>query len=231
MKKVVFLLISFFMIVSFAMAKGTYTTQSGIEMDKDNYKRLCEIYSKGYIETLTIDEYNTLMEDNLEHVQKVTHTPTRGDFYGDLYKEISIVKNGSLVTLTAYWDAIPAVNSYDVIAIRRGSGVSTSNHNFKQIYKSGGNYYTIYNGNYQSFTNGYGYSALLHSGTDQEYVMTFKVSGSGYVFGSYQHATSNVTLNQSKNYTLSSSGYGGVILFDSSVASYYDAMYGVDLYF
>lgn len=44
---------------------------------------------------------------------------------------------------------------------------------------------------------------------------------------SYQHAQSSVTLNESLNYDFSTSGYGGAIKFNSSVASKYDQMGGV----
>ena len=48
-------------------------------------------------------------------------------------------------------------------------------------------------------------------------------------YGTYQHATSDVTLSQSKNYSISSSGLGGVLAFANSVIGYYDGMQGVDI--
>lgn len=47
------------------------------------------------------------------------------------------------------------------------------------------------------------------------------------VYGTYQHATSDLTLSQSQNYTFSSSGLGGVLKFANSVSSKYDGMKGV----
>ena len=49
------------------------------------------------------------------------------------------------------------------------------------------------------------------------------------IHGTYQHAQSNVTLSESKKYTFSSTGLGGVLSFDSSVKSKYDGMRGVTL--
>lgn len=47
------------------------------------------------------------------------------------------------------------------------------------------------------------------------------------VYGTYQHATSDLTLSQSQNYTFSSSGLGSVLKFANSVSSKYDGMKGV----
>ena len=237
MKKIFITILLLFssVIPYYVLAKGNYMTQNGVLMDASNYEKLCEIYSKGYVETLTIDEYKNLINDNFKNVKKVTYDfgnvkdPLRSQYYNGHDKTISIVKNGSYITLLAKWKSIPSVFSYDVIAVRLSGVTLNGSFTFKQVYKSGGTYYTIYNGNNQTFSNGFGSSALLHSGTDQQYSLTFKVTGTGTVYGSYQHATSTVTLNQSKNYTISSSGLGGVINFASSVIGYYDGTPGVDL--
>lgn len=236
MKKIIILLFLIFIIAPQAVkAKEIYITQNGVSMDRTNYEVLCKNYSKSYVETLTTNEYIELTNGNMKDIQKVTYDYkivnmfARGSFYSETNKSISIVKNGKYITVLAKWINPPAVNSYDVIAVRL-SGVSLNGgFTFKQVYKSGGTYYTLYNGNNQTFINGFGSSALLHSGSDQEYSLTFKVSGTGTVYGSYQHAITSVTLAQSKNYTISSSGLGGVINFASSVVGYYDAMPGVNL--
>ena len=44
---------------------------------------------------------------------------------------------------------------------------------------------------------------------------------------SYQHATSNTTLAQSKSYTLAENGKNGVILFTGNIGEKYDNMPGV----
>lgn len=41
-------------------AKEKYTTQNGITMETKLYNELCSIYSEGYIETLTTEEFNNL---------------------------------------------------------------------------------------------------------------------------------------------------------------------------
>ena len=42
------------------------------------------------------------------------------------------------------------------------------------------------------------------------------------VYGSYQHSVDDISLAKSKKYTISASGMGKVIKFNSSVASSYD---------
>ena len=172
-------------------------------------------------------------KNGLSNITKETYIEgnsfSKGPYYSTGSKSVSLVKNGSYITLLGSWIVVPNTKSYDVIAVRL-SGVSLDgSYSFKQSYIYGGNYNVIYNGNNQSFSNGFGSSAKLQNGTNQEYSLTFKVSGSGTVYGSYQHAVSSVTLNQSKDYTISSSGFGGVINFSSSVSGYYDGMTGVNL--
>lgn len=48
------------------------------------------------------------------------------------------------------------------------------------------------------------------------------------MYGTYQHATSKVTLSQSQDYSFGSGGLGNILKFDSSVKSKYDGMQGVN---
>ena len=72
-----------------------------------------------------------------------------------------------------------------------------------------------------------GVSFKLSTYSNLESSITFYINGTGLLYSSYQHATSSVTLNQSKNYTISSLGYGNTTLFANSVAGKYDGMAGV----
>lgn len=87
--------------------------------------------------------------------------------------------------------------------------------------------------NTEVFDNGIGTSMNVVNDVTSGLHMTLLVEGNpletGYVSfrGSYQHATSSVTLAQLQNYTLSSNGLVGVINFNSSVRNKYDAMQGV----
>ena len=69
----------------------------------------------------------------------------------------------------------------------------------------------------------------VKNGSSLELSLTFMVSGSGTIYGSYQHASTTATLEESKKYTISHLGYGKVIKFNDNVKKKYDAMTGVDL--
>ena len=154
---------------------------------------------------------------------------TRGSYFSSNAKSVYLIKNGNYITMIGTWKAIPNIKSYDVIAVRFQGVTLNGGYTFRQTYVSGGSFHVIYNGNNQTFYNGIGSSALLQNGSSQEYSLTFRVNGSGTVYGSYQHATTHVSLNQSKNYTISSSGLGGVIKFAGSLNNYYDGMPGVSI--
>ena len=49
------------------------------------------------------------------------------------------------------------------------------------------------------------------------------------MFGSYQHATSAITLNESRNYNFHINGYGNVFQFGTTGLEVYDGMAGVDI--
>lgn len=72
-------------------------------------------------------------------------------------------------------------------------------------------------------------SFQLKDGTSQEAWIRFKYKGSGYIYGSYQHAAKSATLAESRKYTFSPYGKGGVFDFESSVSDKYDAMGGVEM--
>ena len=47
-------------------------------------------------------------------------------------------------------------------------------------------------------------------------------------YGTYQHATKNVTLAQSKSYNFAANGLGGVLYYsNATIRGYYDGMKGI----
>lgn len=237
MKKSILIVIIMSMIIPITVgAKEKYTTQNGIIMERSLYNELCSIYSEGFIETLTLGEFNNMANNNLDDIKKETYDENilplivpYGTYYSTNSKSVSLIKNGNYVTLLGSWKVKPTVNSYDVIGIRLSGLKLNGAFTFKQTYVSDGSYKVIYNGNNKTFSNGFGSSALLQIGSNQEYSLTFMVSGSGTIYGTYQHAVSSITLNQSKDYIISSAGLGNVLDFSSSVKDKYDRMTGVDL--
>lgn len=212
-----------------------YQTQNGITMENSVYQKLCEIYSKNYIETISQEEYEIIMSNDLDSVEVNEYSDpgmiTRGSYFSTNAKTIRIVKNGNYITLMATWKGIPTIKSYDVIAVRLNNVSLAGGYTFKQTYVSNGNLNVSYDSYKQSFSNGFGSSFKVQNGSSLELSLTFMISGSGTVYGSYQHASTAATLEESKKYTISHLGYGKVINFDNSVKNKYDAMTGVDLSF
>ena len=193
---------------------------------------MVNVYSEHYVETLSQEEFNNLSEYVDSAVVEeyiVEGSNARGSYFASGAKAVRLIKAGDWITLTGTWSVVPNVHSYDVIAVRLSGCSLNGSFAFKQTYVSSGNLYYVTNGTDQYFSNGFGSSALLQYGTDNEYSLTFRISGSGTVYGTYQHAAQSVTLNDSLNYGIGSGGHGNVIRFAAGVALKYDQMNGVDL--
>lgn len=170
--------------------------------------------------------------------------------YETTYKKITITVgcSGSIsrksVTLTTNWKIIPSVKSYDVMVIAPGKTsmqlptdgttkfYGSQKYNDKTInYNSTSGNFKVCNKN-GLLKSGVGLSTNISDSAtrDLQCSMTvFFYNNDSYfpVYGSYQHATKNVTLSQSQNYEINVLGMGGVILFDEDVAGYYDDTKGV----
>ena len=208
----------------------SHTTIRGVTMDKALYDKMCDTYSEHFVETMSQEEFNNLSVNIDTAVKKTYSEPTtRGSYFSSGVKSINIVKSGDYVTLFANWMQTPNIRSFDVIAVRFSGCSLNGSIAFKQTYSSSGNLYYVTNGTNQYFNNGAGSSALLQYGSDNEYSLTFRVSGSGTVYGTYQHAVTTVSQSDSLNYAIGAGGYGNVILFGNSIALKYDQMPGVDI--
>lgn len=151
-----------------------------------------------------------------------------------------------IVTITNTWLSLPNVRSFDVIAIRPETNSMSINVNSDLIsgyQKWDGNVisYDINSSNLKksSTFNGKGGIGIsmnivddVSSSLVNSMTVNFLCSNKEFeVYGTYQHATTDVTLAQSQNYSFNSSGYGGVLNFASSVKSKYDNMNGVYLHY
>lgn len=219
---------------TFALENDVYVNQNSVSIPLDIYETIVDIYSKGYVATMTQEEYDFLVYNGLDNiivVDYIEHTNpfSRGTSHSTSNKSVSIIKSGSKITLKAIWFSTPNTKAYDVIAARFENVSLKDNYVFKQIYKDDGAYSTSSTCYVQKFGNGLGCSFKVADGTNHEIYLEFNISGSGTIYGSYQHAKHSTTLNESKKYTLSSSGLGQVLNFDSSVKDKYDGMGGVNL--
>lgn len=231
------LLLSIFILPTTAKAldREEYINQNGVSINVDIYDKLIDTYSTSYVETLTNDEYQNIISNDLENIIVVEYEDfgnvlTRGSSYSTSNKTVKLIKNGNYVTIIATWKTVPKIKSYDVIAVRFDGGVSLNGTAiFKQTYVADGKTVLSYDSYIQTFSNGVGSSFKVGTGTGYEFSLNFPITGNGTVYGSYQHASSTASLADSKKYSLSYLGLGGVIYFQSSVRDKYDAMSGVSL--
>ena len=117
------------------------------------------------------------------------------------------------------------------MAFRKNTSVSMSNYySFRQYYMANNELQLSSEKYGQNFDNGVGATFKVQNGTDHQMELSMDFTGSGRVYGSYQHASnSRATLADAMDYTLSGSGFGGVILFNEAIESKFDGMGGVYL--
>lgn len=225
--------VSFVFIQNVKAAETYYTSQNNVSFTQEEYDFLSSFFWDGVQDEMTQSDYQKFIASDIMYgdIEIKTYTPitTLSTTISDGYKTLKISKSCSstcYINVTATWTEDPSVRSYDVIGaylkntellntpvttVRSSSGTSTSSE-------------------IQNFSNGFGVSIKLPtSGSSIIVSQTFKVSTGGTVYASYQHATSSISLANSKNYTISSSGYGGVFNFTGTAASVYDRMNGVSI--
>lgn len=162
-------------------------------------------------------------------------------YYESNYKRIQIIDNyigGNVHYVMVYtqWLVTPATKSFDVTAMRfEDATIVEGTQEGTQTYWASGEYnfinYSPNGTNIRKQSNGFGISMNLVN--DASYFETdisadIKASNSNAtVYGTYQHAVTNVTLEQSHSYNISHNGFGSVLNFATGVRGYYDGMQGV----
>lgn len=205
----------------------------------EEYDFLVKRLWNGFPEIMTKTDYEKLVQEDLinNDVESVIvedknfyfATP-KSSYYATSNKSVKISKVCSSsycgITVVAEWFSNPNVRSYDVIgAYLDGVTLLTSPSTY--LTSSSG---TISSSEIVNQANGFGVSVKLPSGSTGIVLYQYYDTGtSGTIYASYQHAKSTISLANSKLYTVSRSGYGGVFLFNSSIRSKYDGMGGVDI--
>ncbi len=138
------------------------------------------------------------------------------------------------IQLTNTWKTNPKTKSYDIIAAR------WTNYKTTAYYTVSGQQIPTVSEPHVDYTESASannmvkqpYGAGISQNLYDDYVpmlntllITSATDFGTNVYGTYQHATSNISLANSKSYTISSTGLGGVIAHNYS--SYYDGMTGV----
>lgn len=239
MKKILFIVIlNFFVFFNTGVyAKEIYYTNNyGVNFSLEEYDFISKMFYVGYQKIMMEEDYNNIFSEDIINSEIVSNTYiSNGDIkpYGLSHstasKKLTISKactSNCLITINATWIKSPVVRSYDVIGAYLDGVTLLTEPTTTAINTSGSNSST----EIVKFENGFGVSVKLpNSGNDMKVSQYFKVINSGKVYASYQHAAKSISLANSKKYTISRSGYGGVFLFNSSVRDYYDGMGGVDI--
>lgn len=226
--------------VNAASQSDTITNKSGVVIPVDKYNALASIYSSNFMNFMTQEQYDIIKDKDLSKVEIVETTDadiqnngisTCATEHTTESKSLTIINNSGYITLSLSWYKVPTIKKYDVMAVRKNSSVTlSSGYVFSQYYVSNNTLYVNHDKYNQNFDNGFGATFKIINGTNHEMDFSFTATGSGRIYGSYQHAShSSATLENAMDYTLSGSGYGGVILFNPKIESKFDAMGGVYL--
>lgn len=203
-----------------------------------------EKYYKTVIDHLNNVVTNTeVTENEFNNYNPNIQTLSVSNFVETQYKKLSLTLSDNHngygdIFVGLLWKMIPSTRAFDVIAVRYvGMSDVDGTQWGKQIWGTNGNYTYVnygWNGtNINRQDNGFGISMNITNDSTINYLENYiesavKFNGNFQWAGaSYQHATSNTTLAQSKSYTLAENGKNGVILFTGNIGEKYDNMPGV----
>lgn len=203
-----------------------------------------EKYYKTVIDHLNNVVTNTeVTENEFNNYNPNVQTLSVSNFVETQYKKLSLTLSDNHngygdIFVGLLWKMIPSTRAFDVIAVRYvGMSDVDGTQCGRQIWGTNGNYTYVnygWNGtNINRQDNGFGISMNITNDSTINYLENYiesavKFNGNFQWAGaSYQHATSNTTLAQSKSYTLAENGKNGVILFTGNIGEKYDNMPGV----
>lgn len=203
-----------------------------------------EKYYKTVIDHLNNVVTNTeVTENEFNNYNPNIQTLSVSNFVETQYKKLSLTLSDNHdgygdIFVGLLWKMIPSTRAFDVIAVRYVGMTDVDGTQYgRQIWGTNGNYSYVeygWNGtNINRQDNGFGISMNITNDSTINYLENY--IGSAVQFtgnfqwagASYQHATSNTTLAQSKSYTLAENGKNGVILFTGNIGEKYDNMPGV----
>ena len=203
-----------------------------------------EKYYKTEIDHLNNVVTNTeVTENEFNNYNPNVQTLSVSNFVETQYKKLSLTLSDNHngygdIFVGLLWKMIPSTRAFDVIAVRYVGMTDVDGTQYgRQIWGTNGNYSYVeygWNGtNINRQDNGFGISMNITNDSTINYLENYIESAVQFTGNfqwagaSYQHATSNTTLAQSKSYTLAEDGKNGVILFTGNIGSKYDNMPGV----
>ena len=203
-----------------------------------------EKYYKTEIDHLNNVVTNTeVTENEFNNYNPNVQTLSVSNFVETQYKKLSLTLSDNHngygdIFVGLLWKMIPSTRAFDVIAVRYVGMTDVDGTQIgRQIWGTNGNYTYVnygWNGtNINRQDNGFGISMNITNDSTINYLENYIESAVEFTGNfqwagaSYQHATSNTTLAQSKSYTLAENGKNGVILFTGNIGEKYDNMPGV----
>lgn len=218
--------------------EGYFINSNGVTFSQDEYDFVSRLVYEGYQNFMEQNDFDFIFRNGISPTSIIED----GYFYPtnniELYstshttssKTINIRKSCTsskcLISVSARWLKVANTRSYDVIGAYLHDTTLLGLPNTNLLSEAGLESIT----DVKLTSTGFGVSAKLPSKSESdtiEFNQMFYVEPRGTVYASYQHAQRNVTLAQSKQYSISLSGYGNVFDFSSAVKDYYDGMGGV----
>lgn len=190
----------------------------------------------------TIMEYSEI--NGVPTEREVPTTRTGNTFMVTGYKTLSLSVmdlegTEKLIEFANMWTIIPSKRVFDVIALRftGNTSLALGTQTGEQLYEKDGTtgavFYSNYGTNINRQSNGFGISMNLIDGnvaSITNIINCLSNGTGGQIFASYQHATKNVTLAQSKDYYLDYYGLGHVVKFNSdTIKNKYDNTAGLSI--
>mgnify|MGYP005764787037 CR=1 FL=1 len=226
---------SLFLFISNVQAKKDvyFVNSNDVEFTKAEYDFISYMFWDGVQDYMSLDDYNEFIESDIMNgtIDSVMYDYplTRATSIEDANRALKIVKSCSsncFVSVTLTWKSLPTIRSYDVIGAYL-DGTELENTPTTTI-STGGQLLSFKD--IKKANNGFGVSIKLPTyGNSMVINQNYRVSSSGNVYASYQHAMKNISLSNSQNYTFSRSGYGGVFKFSGTALTTYDKMNGVNI--
>lgn len=238
MKKIFFVFALLLLFSSFINVEASeitgYTNKYGVFFSNEEYDFISDFYFEGYQDYMTQDDYTNFINSDIMNGDIKTEVSDMNDIsrsliYETQMKQLKVSSSCSsdcYIAIILTWKSFPAVRSYDLIGAYFNGTSLIGNVRASMLYDSS-SVSPVYS---TTSANGVSSTFKLPSNANSlVFKQEFRVSKSGSLNASYQHARKSISLANSKKFSLSKNGYGGVFSFQESVRSYYDAMSGLTL--
>lgn len=228
-----------FLCVSVNAEETCFVNTNGVVLTKKEYEFVNKFYFDGFAEKMTKRDYqefitNDVMNGEIKTVEYEEYVNNgisllASTDYATKSKKITLSSSCTdtcFINIYVDWFTNPKVRSYDLLGAYFENTEYVGGIVTHLYYDTGAK--TITDANKAS--NGIAATVKLPTSvTGISMRQSFTVKKKGRIYASYQHASSTISLANSKKYSFSKAGVANVFLFQSGIAKYYDQMNGVNL--